>query len=195
VTLTVQLSTPGSASPQPDWSIREEAPVTGNGDGTVTSSISFNANASVGAFGPSPMATGGGGATFSSSHSHSVKDFSFAQRSDGRVLRHDLTMSQTNDGTPYAGPDDLVPTIWDPFEGAKLNVPPLLATSNLPICSQAVWMNDSPVGLVDVLSLQIRIQPRYVIVETTNKFVMTAQYETHSGVYELDFTIDFAQLN
>ena len=150
-----------------NWSIQSEQPESANQTGSISSSLSYNINGSAGFFGDTVTGNVGGGVTFGTSTSHTITDFTFSQRSDARVLRHEIVMSSARDGTAYRSSSDLA----DPGSPnllkaePKLRELPIQALSNLPIPGQAVWMNDNDAGLAEQLVLHIEINPTYVVIE------------------------------
>jgi hypothetical protein len=156
---------PDNASP--NWSIQTEQPESANQSGSISSSLSYTVNGSAGFFGETPTANIGGGATFGSSTSHTITDFTFSQRSDARVLRHEIVMSSARDGTVYRQWSDLADHSAPNVIKAQPNLRevPIQALSNLPIPGQAVWMNDNDAGLGEKLVLHIAVTPLWQIVE------------------------------
>jgi hypothetical protein len=150
-----------------NWSIQSEAPESANQAGSISSNLSYNINGSAGFFGDVVTGGVGGGVTFGTSRNHTINDFTFWQRSDARVLQHEIALTQAQDATPYSSVNDLIdwssPNVIQTHP--NLRELPIQAVSNLPLPGQAVWMNDNPAGLAEKLTLHVMVNATYQIIE------------------------------
>jgi hypothetical protein len=115
------------------------------------------------------------GITNSHSFSKNLSDFKAINYSDQRLIKHSYKMSESSGGA-YEKANDLVPKgsdigFFEAFEGIKLHRPPDLATSNLPIISQAVWQSVSSREYRETIYAVIKVTQRVMLVEGRNDFV------------------------
>ncbi|MFO7682963.1 MAG: hypothetical protein R6X34_23240 [Chloroflexota bacterium] len=143
----------------------DDSPDTDNMGGSVTSSvtISFNDGGNVGFFGG--MATGGASGSFgvssTNSFTESLKDFEVRNDSDSFVVNHQYYMAKSSGGI-YRKAADLVPDpnhmeFFDHFKEVTLYDPPPLATSNLPLMSQAYWQATHTRPIKDHLKIKVLV--------------------------------------
>ena len=137
-----------SGKVSPDYSYADQfkylqdSPKSMNQDGSITSSVSFSANAQGGAMAGEPMAMLGAGVSIGTSHTHAIKDFTFANHTQGSLIVHSMEMTNSIDDSydPDSKGHDLYhPFKQSPFVGTRLDHLPTLATSNAPIATQAYW--------------------------------------------------------
>lgn len=178
----------------PDWHIEQEAPNTTNQTGSITSSISFSFDASGGVMAADPMATVGAGINISTSHSHALTDFTYIQHSTGTLVDQLVHLTMTKDGTPYVNAGDLVNSWQSPFVGIRLREIPDMASSNVPILAQAVWMNQSPAGLQRHLLVAISINATYAFISGENDGILNAIPQSVTERFMNTIAIDFDDL-
>ncbi|WP_326523919.1 hypothetical protein [Sphingomonas sp.] len=170
-------------TPRSDFRRVSDGPQTVNGSGATSSSVSvsFSVSGSVNAgfFGGTPTGGGSVGASLGVTNSHSfsrnLADFKAVNTSTQTLIQHTYKMSQSS-GAAYDSANDLVPKgdaigFFDAFKGIVLYNPPDLATSNLPLISQAVWQATSNREYDETIGVAIKVTQRVVMAEGSNNFV------------------------
>lgn len=168
--------------PRNDFRRVSDGPQTVNGSGATSSSVSVSfsvsGSANAGFFGDTPTGGVGGSASLGVTNSHSfsrnLSDFKAINSSEQFRIKHCYQMSESTGGS-YLSAHDLVPSgddigFVDAFRKIKLYHPPDLATSNLPLISQAAWQATSSREYDEQIYAVIKITQRVVQVEGTNNF-------------------------
>lgn len=174
-----------------DFDRAADGPQTANGSSSTSSSVSVSfsagASANIGFFGDTPTAgaglSGSVGITNTHAFARNLTDFKVINHSDQRRILHEYKMSASSGGK-YDRDVDLVPDhlgFGESFSGIKLHHPPALATSNLPLISQAVWQANSNKEYDQTIQLGIIVRQRTILVEGTNNFGKVAQHADAKG--------------
>lgn len=171
---------PDPANQLPGWVRMQESPETEDASGSVSSSMSVTVNGNLGFFGPTPTGGVNTGFSFGESYVHTVKDFTFYNRSQGGMLHHILAMTGSGDGQTYGKPEDLVNENQSPFVGARLRPLPALATSNVPLVGQVVWMNQNDDALAfDDIEVAVTVRPSYSFVSAAAYGFLVRSHRVH----------------
>lgn len=166
--------------PRDDFRRASDGPQTVNGSGATSSSVSVSfsvsGSANAGFFGDTPTGGAGGSASLGVTNSHSfsrnLSDFKAVNTSGQFRIKHHYKMSESTGGA-YLSAHDLVPHgddigFLEALRKIELYHPPDLATSNLPLISQAAWQATSNREYDEQIHAVIKVTQRVVQVEGTN---------------------------
>lgn len=175
-----------------------DGPATDATGGSVTSSSSWNVSGDFSG-GGSPSAGGAAGLTIGRSYSENLTDFTVVNNSSGQKAIHNYLLSATNkvDGggkMKYSNWTDLFPMdVEGQFTGVRLNEPPALAKSNIPIPSQAIWRLDGNFNGKVTFYIKIRQVLRYCE-KTFNVFWVDRDTHSYNKYWWFTRTIDFSKI-
>jgi len=166
--------------------LQKDAPGTSEGAYQFTTTCQLALNITAGTFGDVPTTGIGGSIAIGQSSTQDLSDFRTINKSEGPTARHIYRMAATADGTPYDKPEDLVDTsVKGQFEGDPLYHVPQLATANLGIPSQAIFVSHQP-GAGD-LRIHLDFDATLLYVEKTWEFAVV-KVETKTVHWRQNFS-------